>query len=120
MTAAEVFLDMGCGHEEHPARTIGYSLTVLTLMLLGLGKAAGRLSGDSYNAYVELTEKLPTALETVTADAMKWLDRSRWQMLRSDAIIFTGLGSLFGVATEAATKVWELPKIASFGYDLDE
>lgn len=122
VSAADLFLDMGCGHEEHPTRTIGYSLTVLTLMLLGLelGKAAGRLSEASYNSYVKEAEGLPAALKTVTADAMKWLDRSRWQMLRSDAIIFTGLGSLYGVAIEASTKVWELPKIASFGYDLDE
>lgn len=122
VAAADVFLDMGCGHEEHPTRTIGYSLTVLTLMLLGaeLGKAMGRLSDEAYDACVRDAEKLPSALETATADAMKWLDRSRWQMLRSDAIIFTGLGSLYGVAMEASTKVWELPKIASFGYDLDE
>lgn len=120
--AADAFLDMGCGHEEHPTRTIGFSLTVLTLMLLGLelGLASGRLGRGEYDGFVRQADRLPTAITQVTADAMGWLDRSRWQMLRSDAIIFTGVNSLYGVAMEASTKVWELPKLASFGYDLDE
>ena len=120
--AADVFLDMGCGHEEHPTRTIGFSLTVLSLMLLGLelGLSSGRLGREEYDGYAAQADKLPAAIAQVTADAMGWLDRSRWQMLRSDAIVFAGINSLYGIAMEASTKVWELPKLASFGYDLDE
>ena len=120
--AADAFLDMGCAHEEHPTRTIGFSLTVLTLMLLGLelGLASGRLGREEYDGYAAQADRLPAAITQATADATDWLDRSRWQMLRSDAIIFTGVNSLYGVAMEASTKVWELPKLASFGYDLDE
>ena len=33
---ADVFINMNCGKEEYPMRTIGYSATVLTLMLLGV------------------------------------------------------------------------------------
>ena len=33
---APCFLDMGCGYEEYPMRTIGYSTTVFTLQMLAL------------------------------------------------------------------------------------
>ena len=119
---ADTFLDMGCGYEEHPTRTIGYSLTVLTLMLLGieLGRASGHLAKAQYDAYIADAGKLAADVRRTTEDAMAWLDRSRWQMLRSDALIYTGMNALQGVAMEATTKIWELPKIASFSYDLDE
>ncbi len=120
--AAEVFLNMNCGNEEHPTRTIGYSMTVFTLMLLGMeiGLGNGHLKQLEYEEYLKEAKRLPQRVEKTIEEAMKWLDRSRWQMLRSDAIIFTGLNSLYGVALEGSTKTWELPKIASFGYDLDE
>jgi glucosamine 6-phosphate synthetase-like amidotransferase/phosphosugar isomerase protein len=34
--AAGAFIDMGCGYEEYPMRTIGYSSSVLTLCLLAM------------------------------------------------------------------------------------
>ena len=41
-------------------------------------------------------------------------------MLRSDCLVFTGSGALYGVALEAAVKVWETPQIPSFAYELEE
>ena len=120
--AAEVYVDMGCGYEEHKTRTIGYSATVLTIMLLGLelGLRRGHLTQAQYDSYLSQAQKLPAAIERVIDDAMTWMDRSKWEMLHSDLLFFTGVNSLWGVAQEAACKVWELPKLASMGVDLDE
>lgn len=120
--SAEVFLDMGCGYEEHVTRTIGYSSTVLTVMLLGmeLGLQRGYLSQETYDEYLAQARRLPDGIRQVIGDAMVWMNRSKWQMLRSDVVTFTGVNSLYGVSLEAAMKMWELPKLASMGYDLDE
>lgn len=119
---ADVYIDMGCGYEEHKTRTIGYSATVLTIMLLGmeLGLQRGHLTQEEYDGYLSEAQKLPAAIRTVIGDAMTWMDRSKWEMLHSDLLFFTGINALWGVAQEAACKVWELPKLATMGVDLDE
>ena len=40
--------------------------------------------------------------------------------MRSRFIAFTGAGTLYGVAMEAAVKTWEAPQYPSAGYELDE
>lgn len=120
--AADVFVDMGCGYEEHLTRTIGYSTTVLTVMLLGmeLGLQNGTLSEEAYDAYIEQALKAPAGIQEVIGNAMTWMNHSKWQMLRSDVITFAGVNSLYGVSLEGSMKIWELPKMASMGFDLDE
>jgi Glucosamine 6-phosphate synthetase, contains amidotransferase and phosphosugar isomerase domains len=120
--AAEYAISIGCGHEEHPTRTIGYSASVLDIMLLGMeiGMARGFLSQSKYDEYIAQAEKLPDSIRKITASALEWMKTSKRTMLRSSAIIFTGSGALYGVAQEASVKVWELPQIPSFGYELEE
>lgn len=117
-----VYIDMGCGYEEHKTRTIGYSATVLTVMLLGLelGLRRGNLTQEEYEGYLAQAKKLPAAIKGVIGDAMAWMDRSKWEMLHSQMLFFTGVNALWGVAQEAACKVWELPKLSTMGVDLDE
>jgi len=119
---AEVFIDLGCGHEEHPTRTIGYSATVFLLMMLGLefGKKRGYLPDSQYDEFVKQASSLSEYLERVIDKALVWMDGSKRVMLRSSTIIFTGAGSLYGVALEGAVKIWEIPQMPSMGYELEE
>lgn len=120
---ASCFLDMGCGYEEYPMRTIGYSATVFTLMLLGLelGKHRGAISDDQYRSYLKQAEAVPESLRAIPDLTLDWMQKSsQWNMLRSQTIVFTGAGSLYGVALEGAVKTWETPKITSVGYELEE
>jgi glucosamine 6-phosphate synthetase-like amidotransferase/phosphosugar isomerase protein len=119
---AEVFLDMLCAYEEYPMRTIGYSATVLTVMLLGLelGRKRGFLSEDMYRSYLDDAIAAVTAIPDIIEKTMNWLDHNRRNMLRADCLIFSGAGALYGVALEGAVKVWETPQIISIGYELEE
>lgn len=119
---ASCFLDMGCGYEEYPMRTIGYSATVFTLMLLGLeiGKRRGAITGAEYQDYIAQAAVVPDSLRKIPGMTLEWMKKSQWQMMRSQTIIFTGAGSLYGVALEGAVKTWETPKITSAGYELEE
>lgn len=119
---AKAFIDMGSGHEEFGMRTIGYSTTVLTLMLLGmrLGLAAGRLSADAYAAYLGQARLASANIPGVIDKALAWMDVGRRRIMKSSFIAFTGVGPLYGVAVEASVKVWEAPQYPSAGFELDE
>lgn len=119
---ARVFIDMGCGHEEYPMRTIGFSSSVLTAILLGMqiGRKRGVLSPQAYDAYMVSAKAAAANIPAIIDATMAWLDANRRNMLRSDCIIFSGSGALHGVALEGAVKVWETPQIISMGYELEE
>ena len=119
---AKAFIDMGCGYEEYGMRTIGYSTTVLTLMLLGLelGRRNGNLSQADYDKYIEQAKAASANIPSVIEKAQKWMDTSRRKIMKSSFIAFTGTAALYGVAVEGSVKVWEAPQFPSAGYELDE
>lgn len=119
---AGVYVNMGCGYEEYPMRTIGYCASVLTQMLLGLeiGLYNGHITQAEYDSYIAQAYKVPASNEEICRSSLEWLDHSRRKMLRSTLIVFTGAGALYGLALEGAMKVWETPQIASVGYELEE
>lgn len=119
---ADAFLDMGCGMEEYPMRTIGYSTSVLTLMLLGLwlGARRGSLSEERKERFLAGCARTAQRMPDVIDHTLRWLEKERRQMLRSDCLVFTGSGALAGVAMEAAVKMWETPQIVTLSYELEE
>jgi glucosamine 6-phosphate synthetase-like amidotransferase/phosphosugar isomerase protein len=119
---ADVFINMRCGKEEYPMRTIGYSATVLTLMLLGvqMGHSRGFLSAEKRDEYHKDAQAAAAHIRPVIDQAMMWLDKNRRSMLRCDGLFLYGSGALYGVALEGAVKIWETPQIISVGYELEE
>lgn len=119
---AAVFICQGCGHEEYGIRTIGYSTTVCSLMLMGVsvGLANGTLTPEDASALDAQLQAAIASIPNVIDSALRWMDTSRRKIMRSRFIAFTGAGSLYGVAMEGAVKVWEGPQFPSGGYELDE
>ena len=116
------YIEMGCEVEEYPTRTIGYTTTVFTSMLLGLEIAKTRksISEVEYQQYYEDAKNAIANHKTVSDKTYDWLTFNKRKMLRSSSIIFAGGGELFGVALEAAVKIWEIPQIASYAYEIEE
>ena len=121
-TETPVFIDMGCGVEEHMTRTIGYSTSVFTTMMMGLeiGLMRGHITQNQYDEYIDAAKKVPDSQRSITPRVMKWMDVVKRQMMRSRCLVFTGADALQGVALEAAVKVWEIPQYISIGYELEE
>jgi len=119
---ASVFIAQGCGPEEYPIRTIGYSTTVCSLMLtaVSVGLANGTLSPEEAASLDEHLQAAIDSIPNVIENALRWMDTSRRKIMRSRFIAFTGAGALYGVAMEGAVKVWEGPQYPSAGYELDE
>ena len=121
--AAACFLSMGCGYEEYPMRTIGYSTTVFTLQMLALeiGYKKGAVCPEAYTAYCDEAKRLPELLSPIPQMTLEWMQtKSQWQMIRSQCLVFTGSGAQYGVALESAVKAWETPKMTSVGLELEE
>lgn len=116
------YICMGCGHEEYGIRTIGYSTTVMTLMLLGimLGEKRGFLCNSDVASYGQQAMDAAHSIPEVIEKTLHFMDVSRRRIMRSRFISFTGVGSLWGVAQEAAVKMWEAPQYPSAGYEMDE
>lgn len=120
---ADCFLNMGCGVEEYPMRTIGFSTTVFTLQMLALeiGRAKGAVSDADYAAYCEEAMQLPKLLAPIPQMTLDWLKNgAQWQMIRSQTLIFTGSAAQYGVSLESAVKCWEVPKMTAIGLELEE
>lgn len=113
---------MNCGEEEYLMRTIGYTSSVLNHILLGLriGLARSFLTPMQYDAYQKELRKIPDSHRAVTNQALTWFPKNKRLLMRSNAIIFTGAGSLYGVSLEAAVKFWEMPQVTAMGYELEE
>lgn len=119
---ADVFINMHCGMEEYPMRTIGYSTTVLTVMLLGMewGLRRGYLNNDKYQSLLTQARAASAHIPSLIDRTMNWLEDNRRSMMRAQGIFLTGSGPLYGVALEGAVKLWETPQIISAGYELEE
>ena len=115
-------IPINCGKEEYGMRTIGYTISVLDLMLLGLviAKAAGRLTEEAEAAYLEDAAKVPESLTKMIGLAHGFFERNRERFLSSDCIVFTGAKALYGLSLEGAVKFWEMPRVISIGYELEE
>ena len=116
------FVNMDCGIEEYPMRTVGYTASVMTMMVIALeiAQAYGRCTGEEYSAAVAELSQVADRVPKVIEKALAWAQRVRRQILRSDLIVFTGADELYGVALEGAMKIWETLQTASVGYEIED
>ena len=119
----QAHVDLNCGYEEYGMRTLGYCCSVLTLMVMGLeiARKLNRIDEETYQNYLQEAMAVKESHKTNTANAMKWFDKNKEQLMNSDTFTIYGDQSLFGVALEAAIKILELSKrkIAA-GYEMDD
>ena len=116
------FIDMGCGDEEYPMRTTGYSTSVFTLMWLGIDLAwvYHLIDDDQVKQYHQDALLMIDQYQSIIDQTLQWLTFNKRKMLQSQLLMFIGSGAYYGVALEAAMKVWETPQIAAMGYELEE
>lgn len=116
------FVTMDCGIEEYPMRTVGYTASVMTMMVIALeiAHAYGACSEEEYQRAAEELYGVSARVPRVIEKAVPWAERVRRQLLRSDLIVFTGADELYGAALEGAMKIWETLQTASVGYEIED
>ena len=118
----DAFWNQGCGPEEYPMHTLGFSTAALSLVLMGLwvGEKNGSLTPERKNAFFDDMRKTASQIGPVIDQTLTWLEKERRQMLMSDCLVFTGSGALCGIAMESAVKMWETPQLITLAYELEE
>lgn len=113
---------MGMPIEEMPYVTLGYSATILFLILLGLEMASKEKSISSTQYQQDLLEiklicqKLPNVIE----QSKQWVQNYLPIFKKAKRVFFIGYGSLYGVAREGETKITETVRITAFGKEVEE
>ena len=112
---------IGMPIEEMPYVTLGYSATILFLILLGL-EAAMKLQKISMAEYQQdlseiklICQKLPDVVKQST----QWVQNYLPVFKMAKRISFIGYGSLYGVAREGETKITETVRISAFGNEVE-
>ncbi len=115
-------ITMNCGKEEYGMRTIGYTISVLDLMLLAIriGRIRGKLTKEEAETYTADAAKVPESHAKIISMAEGWFEQNKRRIMRSDCIIFTGADECYGLSLEGAVKFWEMPQVISIGYELEE
>ena len=116
------FVSMDCGVEEYPMRTVGYTASVMTMMVIALeiARSCGYCSEEEYETAAAELAGVADRVPKVIEQALAWAERVKRQILRSDLIVFTGADELYGVALEGAMKIWETVQTASVGYEIED
>lgn len=120
-TGAELIL-MGIKIEEMPYVTLGYSITILLLVLFAIevnyriGQSSTRIYKDNISQINLIIERLPKIVQL----SDNWTNQYLKQNPDIDRLYFIGYGSAYGVAREGETKITETVHITALGKELEE
>lgn len=120
-TDAQIIL-MGMGIEEMPYVTLGYSITILLLILFAVESSfqTGKIAQTDYENDKNEIGLIINNLSEVVAVSEKWTDQYLAQNSNIKRIFFIGYGAAYGVAREGETKVTETVHITAQGKELEE
>ncbi|MEQ4530241.1 MAG: SIS domain-containing protein [Mixta sp.] len=118
---ADAVLDINCGIEPVGFVTLGFSATVLNLLLVALtiGEAQGALDAATRDSTLQslrqLTEQLPEVIRRTDA----FITRHQAVLAAAPRYVAIGYGALAGVAKEFETKFTETVRRPSSGFELE-
>lgn len=119
---SDALIDLSIGEESCGPKTLGYSATLLLLMLLGLEYAIKEeyISPELYNQ--ELKDAISTInnMSIVHDDIVGWYETNKERLLAIQKISCVGFGANYGTAVEGSLKLIETVRCPAFGYEFEE
>lgn len=119
---SDVIVPLLCGREGIPIETRGYSVTVLTglLMALAAAKLTDKLGLEDYfHLLYQLEASLPL-FDTVITKSDAWQNNNKERLLRMTKGAVCGYGYNYMSAKEASLKVYETFHQPIYGYEMEE
>ena len=115
-------ISMGFGIEEMPYVTLGYSITILLLILFAAEASyqTGTISKELYEEDKKELGIIADNLPSVVNLAEEWTKQYLEQNTDIERLFFIGYGAAYGVAREGETKVTETDHITAQGKELEE
>lgn len=118
---ADAVLDINCGIEPVGFVTLGFSATVLNLLLIAMlaGEAQGTLGSDACDNTVSALHNLAQRLPEVVRRTDAFITQHQAVLAAATRYIAIGYGALTGVAKEFETKFTETVRRPSSGFELE-
>lgn len=117
---ASLALEMGSVDEEYLYRTLGYSSTVTTSLLVEL--CIGNINGFVKDKKAELDDlRLAIAhLDEVRYITEKWYKRNKFSLMRRTKAILAGAECFYETSNEADIKLMEMVPMFTRSFELEE
>ena len=119
--ATHTTLNIGCGRERVGYVTLGFTSTVLSLMLFGLrlGVKKGLVSTEAEAKEIELFKSESLKINDIIKKSMSFFETHREDFQLSQRFSAVGYGGVVGTVKEMETKFSETVRVASQGYELE-
>lgn len=114
-------LDVGCGKERVGYVTLGFTATVLSLMLLGLrlGVKKGIVSANEETKEIQKFKAATTKINKIIKKTEDFVNKHNDDFKEAIRFSSIGYGATVGTAKEMETKFSETVRVASQGYELE-
>ena len=122
MTAATTLtLDVGSGKERVGYVTVGFTATILSLMLMGLrlGVKKGCVSSEEEAAQISLFKAETLKINDIIAKSEAFVKKHLDDFQAATRFSSIGYGAIVGTVKEMETKFSETVRVASQGYELE-
>ena len=117
----DIVLNIGCGKERVGYVTLGFTSTVLTLMLLGLrlGAKRGFISAEEEKNEIDLFKKETEKISSIIKKTELFISKHENDFKNAQRITGIAFGSLVGTIKEFETKFCETVRVPTTGYELE-
>ncbi len=119
---ADAALTMGFDHESYIYRTLGYSCTVATCMLveMAIAELNSKIDKEKVKNYLNDLVKISDNLVLIQDITKKWYQKNKSKIFGKDKILLAGSGYLYETANEADIKFMEMVPIFTRSFELEE
>lgn len=114
---ADLRLPMGSIQEEFIYRTIGYSATSATIILL---ETILSKNNELEKEVIEDLIKASSNLDNIVELTEKWYIKHKFSLMRRNKVILAGAHSFHEVANEADIKIMEMVPLMTRSFELEE
>lgn len=119
---ADYKVNIGCGEETVGYVTMGFSSTVMTLMIMALegGLALGKISEEKYKKELLKLEKAVLKIDDVIERTDIWYEKNKNELVKGERFYTIACGPNYGVALESSTKFTETVRCPIHAYEIEE
>lgn len=119
--STDYVLNIGCGRERVGYVTLGFTSTVLTLMLFGLrlGVKKGYISAKQEKEEINSFIKEASKIDQIIKKSEDFISQNINDFINTKRITGVAFGSLVGTIKEFETKFCETVRVPTSGYDLE-
>ncbi|RRD94514.1 SIS domain-containing protein [Clostridiales bacterium COT073_COT-073] len=119
---SDLHIDMRAGFEKHVFRTKGYSCSVVTCICaaISIARFTDRIDDKLLKKYIEDLKTLPVSIAHIIDCSEDWVKSNILLIEGKKCVLFSGEGTLWAAAQEAAIKFMEMIPIISNSYEIEE